>query len=286
MITLIVTQLTNGLISGVLLTLIAMGMALTFGLLKVLNLSHAAVYTVGAFIGFTIYGVCGNFWIAMILATITAGALGAILEILFIRKVYKNPVLGFLTTFGLLMGLTQAVRLIWGPGNQIAPQPSYLTKVVYLGFIPISSYKLFAGLVGTSIMLGMWFFIKKSNIGLIIRASLDNKDMVDSFGINSSRICSWVFGMGSAIAGLCGVLGSPIFGLYPDVGSRMLVLCFVVVVMGGLGSIRGAMLAGPIIGIVISLTALISPGFSSAIIFIMMAGILLIKPTGFFGDRL
>ena len=159
-------------------------------------------------------------------------------------------------------------------------------KVIYLGFVPISSYRLFAILMGTAIMVGMWFFISRTNVGLIVRASLDNKDMVNAFGINSSLIFTFVFGLGSAIAGVCGVLGAPIFGLFPDVGGQMLVLCFVVVVMGGLGSIRGAMLAGPIIGIVISFTALISAGFSNVIIFILMAAILLTKPMGFFGDRL
>ncbi len=283
---LIFTQLINGLVSGALITLVAVGVALTFGLLRVVNLSHAAIYTLGAYIGLTTFQLSGNFWIGMILAAIVAGLVGAFLERLCIRQAYQYPVLGFLITFALLMGLTQTIRVIWGPGNQLAPQPAYLMKVVYLGFIPVSSYRLFAILLATCIMAGMWVLIKKTNIGLIVRASLDNKAMVDSFGINSSLIFTFIFGLGSAIAGVCGVLASPIFGLFPDVGTQMLVLCFVVVVMGGLGSIRGAMLAGPIIGVVISFTALVSPGFSDAVIFILMAGILLAKPTGFFGDRL
>ena len=283
---LIITQLISGLTSGVLLTLIAIGIALTFGLLKVVNLSHASIYTLGAYIGFTTFKVCGNFWIALVLGAVIAGVVGGIFERLCIRKVYEYPVLGFLVTFALMMGLTQAIRLIWGPGNQLAPQPAYLMKVVYLGFIPISSYRLFTVAIGSAIMVAMWFLISKTNIGLIVRASLDNRDMVDSFGINSSRIFMLVFGMGSAIAGMCGVLASPIFGLFPDVGGQMLILCFVVVVMGGLGSIRGAMLAGPIIGVVISFTTLISAGFSYAVIFILMAIILLTKPMGFFGDKL
>src|SRR3972149_3643262 len=283
---LIITQLISGLTSGVLLTLIAIGVALTFGLLKVVNLSHAAIYTLGAYIGFTTVKLTGNFWIALVLGALIAGGVGVLFERLCIRKVYEYPVLGFLITFALMMGLTQAIRMIWGPGNQLAPQPAYLMKVVYLGFVPISSYRLFAILVGIAIMVAMWFFISKTNIGLIVRASLDNKDMVNAFGINSSLIFTFVFGLGSAIAGLCGVLGSPIFGLFPDVGGQMLVICFVVVVMGGLGSIRGAMVAGPIMGLVISFTSLISAGFSSAVIFILMAAILLTKPNGFFGDRL
>jgi len=286
MLLLIITQLISGLTSGVLLTLIAIGIALTFGLLKVVNLSHAAIYTLGAYIGFTTFKVCGNFWIAMILGGIIAGVVGVLFEKFCISKVYEYPVLGFLITFALMMGLTQTIRLIWGPGNQLAPQPAYLMKVVYLGFVPISSFRLLAILVGIVIMVSMWFFISKTNIGLIVRAALDNKDMVNAFGINSSIIFTFVFGLGSAIAGICGVLGSPIFGLYPDVGGQMLVLCFVVVVMGGLGSIRGAMLAGPIIGVVISFTTLISAGFSNAVIFILMAIILLTKPMGFFGDKL
>ncbi len=283
---LIISQLISGLVSGVLLTLIAIGIALTFGLLKVVNLSHGAIYTLGAYIGLTTVRLCGNFWLGLVLGGVIAGVVGVIFERFCIRKVYEYPVLGFLVTFALMMGLTQAIRLIWGPGNQLAPQPAYLMKVVYLGFIPISSYRLFAVAVGIVIMVAMWFLISKTNIGLIVRASLDNRDMVDSFGINSSRIFMLVFGMGSAIAGMCGVLSSPIFGLFPDVGGQMLILCFVVVVMGGLGSIRGAMLAGPIIGVVISFTTLISAGFSYAVIFILMAIILLTKPMGFFGDKL
>lgn len=283
---LIITQLISGLTSGVLLSLIAIGIAMTFGLLKVVNLSHAAIYTLGAYIGFTTVKLTGNFWIALVLGGLIAGVVGVIFERICIRKVYEYPILGFLITFALMMGLTQAIRMIWGPGNQLAPQPAYLMKVVYLGFIPISSYRLFAILIGIAIMLGMWFFISKTNIGLIVRASLDNKDMVNAFGINSALVFTFVFGLGSAIAGLCGVLGSPIFGLFPDVGGQMLVICFVVVVMGGLGSIRGAMLAGPIMGLVISFTSLISAGFSNVVVFILMAVILLTKPMGFFGDRL
>jgi branched-subunit amino acid ABC-type transport system permease component len=283
---LIISQLISGLVSGVLLTLIAIGVALTFGLLKVVNLSHGAIYTLGAYIGLTTVRVCGNFWLGLVLGGVIAGVVGVIFEKFCIRKVYEYPVLGFLTTFALMMGLTQAIRLVWGPGNQLAPQPAYLMKVVYLGFVPISSYRLFAVVVGVAIMIAMWLLISKTNIGLIVRASLDNRDMVDSFGINSSRIFMFVFGLGSAIAGMCGVLASPIFGLFPDVGGQMLILCFVVVVMGGLGSIRGAMLAGPIIGVVISFTTLISAGFSYAVIFILMAIILLTKPMGFFGDKL
>ena len=283
---LIVTQLISGLVSGVLLTLIAIGVALTFGLLKVVNLSHGAIYTLGAYIGLTTVRMCGNFWIGLLLGAVIAGVVGVIFERFCIRKVYEYPVLGFLVTFALMMGLTQAIRVVWGPGNQLAPQPAYLMKVVYLGFVPISSYRLFAVLIGAVIMVAMWLLISKTNIGLIVRASLDNRDMVDSFGINSSRIFMFVFGLGSAIAGMCGVLASPIFGLFPDVGGQMLILCFVVVVMGGLGSIRGAMLAGPIIGVVISFTTLISAGFSYAVIFILMAIILLTKPMGFFGDKL
>ena len=283
---LILTQLINGLVSGVLITLVAMGVALTFGLLKVVNLSHAAIYTLGAYIGLTVFQLCGNFWLGMLLAAVVAGLVGVILERVCIRQAYQYPVLGFLVTFALLMGLTQLIRIIWGPGNQLAPQPAYLHEVVYLGFVPVSSYRLFAILVATCIMAAMWLFISRTNIGLIVRAALDNKAMVDSFGINSSLIFTFVFGLGSAIAGACGVLGSPIFGLFPDVGAQMLLLCFVVVVMGGLGSIRGAMVAGPIIGVVISFTALVSAGFSDAVIFILMAGTLLAKPTGLFGDRL
>ena len=135
-------------------------------------------------------------------------------------------------------------------------------------------------------MAAIWIFLKKSNIGLIVRASLDNKNMVDSFGINSSFIFTLVFGMGSGVAGLCGVLGSSIFGLYPDVGNTMLVICFIVITIGGFGSIRGAMLAGPIIGVIMSLVSLISAGFTQVVMFLFLAGVLLMKPEGFFGDKL
>jgi branched-chain amino acid transport system permease protein len=284
--TLLLTQLINGAISGVLLSLVAIGMALTFGLLKIVNLSHAGVYTLGGYIGFTTYHICGNFWVAMILAGIVTGFVGIMFERLCIRQVYKDPVLGFLITFALLLGITQAIRIIWGPGNKIAPQPLYLMKVVYLGPIAISRYRLFCGIVGICIMAALWVFIKKTNLGLIVRASLDNKDMVDSFGINSSFVLTLMFGLGSAIAGVCGVLAAPVFGLYPDIGGHLLVLCFVLLTIGGLGSIRGAMVAGPIIGIVVSFTTLVSAGFSYAMIFAFMAVLLLVRPLGIFGDRL
>ncbi len=283
---LIVTQLISGLTSGVLLSLIAIGIALTFGLLKVVNLSHAAIFTLGGYIGLATFRYCGNFWLAIALGALIAGVVGVIFERVCISRVYDDPVLGFLVTFALMMGLTQAIRMIWGPGNQLSPQPAYLMKVIYFGAVPVSSYRLFAILAGLVIMGAMWLFISKTNIGLIVRATLDNKDMVNAFGIRSATVLTIVFGLGSGIAGACGVIGAPIFGLFPDVGGQMLVSCFVVVVMGGLGSIRGAMVAGPIIGVVTAFTALISAGLSNVVVFVLMAVILLVKPMGFFGDKL
>jgi branched-subunit amino acid ABC-type transport system permease component len=283
---LIIMQLVSGLTSGILLSLVAIGIAVTFGLLKVVNLSHGALYTLGGYIGLTTFHLCGNFWIAIVLGGVIAGMVGVLFERLCISKVYQHHTLGFLITFALMIGLTQAVRIVWGPGNQVAPQPASLMKVVYLGFVPIPSYRLFAISMGMALMAAVWLFISNTNLGLIVRATHDNKDMVNAFGINSARVFTFVFGLGSAIAGMCGVIGAPIFGLSPDVGTQILVLCFVVVIMGGLGSIRGAMLAGPIIGVVISFTTLIDAGLSNGVIFMLTAIILLIRPTGFFGDKL
>lgn len=283
---LIIGQLLNGLVSGLVLVLVGMGLTLTLGLLRVINLAHAALFTVGAYLGFSTLALTGNFYLAAVVALLGGIIVGGVLEVFFIRRVYRDPDLSLLLCFGILLGLTEIVRIIWGVSPQVVSIPEGLSGVVYVGVVPISIYRLFA--IGTSIAIatGVWVFLKKTATGLIVRAILDNREMVEAFHINTSRVLLTVFAMGSGIAAIAGFIGAPIFGVFPDVGMNLLVLVLAVVLLGGVGSFRGILIAGPLVGITIASVTLVSSALSYVTIYVLMALFLLFRPRGILGGKL
>ena len=283
---LIIGQLLNGLVSGFVLVLVGMGLTLTLGLLRVINLAHAGLFTVGAYLGFSTLALTGNFYLAAVVALLGGILVGGVLEVFFIRRVYRDPDLSLLLCFGILLGLTEIVRSIWGVSPQVVSIPEGLSGVVYVGVVPISIYRLFA--IGTSIAIatGVWVFLKKTATGLIVRAILDNREMVEAFHINTSRVLLTVFAMGSGIAAIAGFIGAPMFGVFPDVGMNLLVLVLAVVLLGGVGSFRGIIIAGPVVGIIIAAMTLVSSALSYVTVYVLMALFLLFRPRGILGGKL
>ena len=283
---LILDQLVMGLAYGMILALVALGLSLIFGLMEVINFAHGAFYAFGAYLAFFVIGLIGNFWVALFIGAILVGVLGGVVERFLVRRVYVEPVKSLLLMFGVMLALLQCIRFIWGVAYQPFSYPRELLFTISAGPITVSGYRVFIIIIAAAVSCALWLFLKKTPVGLIIRAGIQDRDMVRILGIDISRIFTLVFALGIAIGGFAGVLAAPMMGLYPEVGLEILVISFVVVVVGGMGSIRGSILSGIIIGEATSLCTLVYPPGSYVIPYIIMAIFLLTRPTGLLGGRL
>ena len=283
--TAIVMQLFTGLSLGMLYILLALGLSIVFGLLTVVNFAHGAMFMWGAYAGVSTLAITGNFWLALIAAPLIMGLYGLAVEKVLIRPLYGRDInYPLLLTFGLQFIMIEIVRIFWGTSDYPFAAPESLSmplNVLDVFFFP--SYRLFVIALTLVICIILWFFLEKTNLGLIIRAGTRDPLMVRALGIDMSRIWWVVFGIGSALAGLAGILSAPIRSVFPEMGVAMLVECFVVVVIGGMGSLKGAILAGIIMGEASALTTLFYPQMADIVIFLVMAVVLLIRPSGLFG---
>ena len=283
--TAILMQLFTGLSLGMLYVMLALGLSIIFGLLTVVNFAHGAMYMWGAYAGVATVAITGNFWLGLIIAPLVIGGYGLIIEKGVIRPLYGRDInYPLLLTFGLQFIMIEIVRIFWGTSDQPFSAPQLLSMPVELfGRFYFPSYRLF--LIGVTIVvcIVLWFFLERTNLGLIIRAGTRESLMVRALGIDMNRIWWIVFGIGSALAGLAGILASPIRSVFPEMGISMLVECFVVVVVGGMGSLKGAILSGIIMGEAIAITTLFYPPMADIVIFLVMAVVLLIRPSGLFG---
>jgi branched-chain amino acid transport system permease protein len=278
-------QLFNGLILGSIYVLLSLGLSIIFGLLGIINFAHGAFYMLGAYFAYTITSyIWPNFWIAFIFAPIFMGLFGAACEVFLFRRLYDLPPLYImLFTFGLMMVLQDVIRMIFGSMGVPFNTPGSLTGAVNLGFMYYPKYRLFIIIVTSLCSLGVWLFLSKTRLGAIIRAGTDNSIMVDALGINISRMVTLVFGFGVGLAGLAGVLAAPIQNVTHLMGMDFLVDCFVVVVIGGMGSIAGSIIGGLIVGEIIALGIMIWPPIANTLIYLFMAALLLTRPRGLFG---
>lgn len=282
---LVIMQLFNGLILGSIYVLLSLGLSIIFGMLGVINFAHGAFYMLGAYTAYTITSyLCPNFWVAFIFAPIIMAAFGAACEVLFFRRLYRLPPLYImLFTFGLMMVLQDVIRMIFGSMGVPSGVPESLMGAVNLGFMYYPKYRLFLIIVTALCSAGVWLFLSKTRLGAIIRAGTDNSQMVDALGINISRIITLVFGLGVGLAGLAGVLAAPIQNVTHLMGMDFLIDCFVVVVIGGMGSIAGSIIGGLIVGEIIASGIIIWPPIANTLIYLFMAAFLLIRPRGLFG---
>lgn len=279
-------QMFMGFTLGSIFILMAIGFSLIFGMLTIVNFAHGAFYTWGAFLILFIVGNIGNFWIGLILVPILVGVMGLIIERTLIRRLYGLSIdYPLLLTFGLSMIMTEIIRVIWGFGDHPFNIPHLLQDPINLGLFFFPSYWLFVIAITWFILFVLWILLKKTELGLIIRAGSRDSIMVRTLGINISKIWLLVFGIGTSLAGLAGLLAAPMRSVYPEMGLGMLIECFVVVVVGGMGSLKGAICSGILMGLVVSLTTLIYPAMSNITIYIAMAVVLLVRPSGLFGER-
>ena len=280
------SQLFNGLVSGALLALISAGLTIVYGTLGVLNLAHGALFMLGGYAGFVAYQATGNFVIAVVGGTLFVGIVGIIFERVIVRFFYARPQEDqILVTFGAGIVLVELVRLGFGSLSQTVPAPVLVNPIVNLGFTIYPEYRLVAfGIVAVA-LAGLYLLLYRTRLGLVVRAGIEDATMVDMLGINIQRTFMVVFGIGAMAAGFAGVINAPIISITPNVGDDILIECFVVVVIGGVGSFPGAILGGIVAGEIMSLTSMINPSYSAVMLFAVMALVLIARPQGLFGTR-
>jgi branched-chain amino acid transport system permease protein len=284
--TALVAQVFTGLVLGGLFVLLATGLSLIFGLMTVVNFSHGALYMLGAYFGYTCIKYLGvSFWVALILAPIAVGVVGLLIARFLIRPLHgRSPDDPLLLTFGLSLVLIETVRLIWGRIGLTFDPPRALAGAVDLGFGFFPVYRVFVIAVTVVVLVALWLFLEKTNMGLIIRAGSRDALMVRALGFDLSRVWLFVFGLGVGLAGLAGVLAAPMRGVYAEMGVNMVIESFVVVVVGGMGSLVGAIVSGLLIGQVVGITTFFAPSLAEIMVFIFMAVVLLVRPSGLFGE--
>jgi branched-chain amino acid transport system permease protein len=281
-----VAQLLNGLVYGVLLFLIAAGLSLIFGLMNVVSLVHGSFFMLGAFCGLSIFKVTGSFWLALILAPIPVIILGVLMELLFLRPLYRRGHLDqVLLTFGFTFVFLDLVQTLWGRTVLRLPVPDALQGTVQIGIGVFSAYRLCLIGFGFAIALLLWLFLERSRIGAMVRAGVDDAVMAAGLGANIPALFTGIFGLGVALAALGGIAAAPVIGLYPGMDSEILIPAFIVIVIGGMGSLRGAFVGSLLIGIADTFGKAYFQSIALFLIYLAMTAVLLIRPQGLFGIK-
>lgn len=283
---LLVGALLNGLVTGMIYALMGIGLSLILGLLNIPNFAHGVLYALGAYFLFSVATGPLGFWAGLLLALLGVAAVGAAIEYFGVRRLYRvHPDYILLLTFGLSLIVTEVIILVWGPVGITFQPPPLLAGGVDLGITIYPKYRLIVMLVTAALVLACWLFVERTKYGAIIRAGIEDREMASALGINIRRVFTVTFAAGAGLAGLGGAMMVPVRGLLPSMGIDILPFAFVVVVLGGLGSLPGAILAGLLVGVVQSLmTALWAPGADISV-FTMMALGILARPQGLVGKR-
>jgi branched-subunit amino acid ABC-type transport system permease component len=281
-----VEQLLNTAALSALLFLVSVGLSLVFGILRVVNFAHGMFYMLGAYVGFSIASRSGSFWLALALAPPLVGLIGAAIESTTLRFIYRRPpIYQVLLTFGLSLILEEAVRIVWGATAQAVDPPAWLAGSVTLGATVYPTYRLFLITVGAVVGGGLWLFLKTTRAGLVIRAVAQNGEMAGCLGTDVSRVRTAVFGLACALAGLGGVVAAPMLTAYLGMGIGVIVEAFVVVVIGGLGSIGGSIVGSLIVGAAQTWGGFFISEVAMAIMYAVMAAVLIFRPWGLFGNE-
>ena len=278
-------QLLIGLINGAFYALLSLGLAVIFGLLNIINFAHGAQYMMGAFcawLGLTYLGL--NYWAALLLAPVVVGASGILVERFLLRRIKKlDHVYGLLLTFGVALLLEGAFRQGFGAMGLPYAIPDQLQGRQNLGFMSLPNYRAWVIVVSVTVCAATWLAIEKTKLGAYLRAATENAPLVQAFGVRVPRMMTLTYGFGVGLAGLAGVMAAPIYQVSPLMGSNIIIVVFAVVVIGGLGSISGAIVSGFLLGLAEGLTKVFYPQASSTVIFLVMAVVLIVKPAGLFG---
>ena len=283
-VSLLLSQLMTGIAQGAVYALLALGLSLIFGMLTVVNFAHGAFFMVGAFLGVYFFGLTGSFWFSLVLTPVAVGCFGMLVERFLVRPLYGRGIdYPLLLTFGLSYVMVEAMRIAFGIEGLPTSTPESLRGAVNLGFGFFPKYRLFLIAATALVVVALWLFLERTRYGLIIRAGSRDPEIVRVLGVDVSRVWLLVFGIGTGIAGLSGALAAPTRAVNPEMGITVLAEAFVVTVVGGMGSLPGAVLAGLLVGVVSSMTSLWAPAYAELSIFVLMAVVLLIRPQGFFG---
>jgi len=280
-------QLLIGLINGSFYAMLSLGLAVIFGLLNIINFTHGAQYMMGAFCAWFLLNKLGmGYWWSLALAPVAVGAFGMLIERTMLKQLYKlDHLYGLLLTFGLALILQGLFRQEFGSSGQPYAMPSQLAGGQNLGFMFLPNYRAWVIVASLVTCLATWFVIEKTKLGAYLRAATENPTLVQAFGINVPRMITLTYGFGVALAGLAGVMAAPIYQVSPLMGADLIIVVFAVVVIGGMGSILGAIVTGFALGIIEGLTKVFYPEASNTVIFIVMAIVLIIKPAGLFGTQ-
>ncbi|MDM8165091.1 branched-chain amino acid ABC transporter permease [Roseovarius sp.] len=301
---LILIQLLNGLQLGVILFLIAAGLTLVFGVMGFINLAHGVQYMLGAYLAVYLYGLTGSFMAALVLALPLALLLGLVLEFLVFRHLYDRDHLSqVLATFGVILFLNQLMKVLFGPASLSVPPPAFLDfSFTLVDGLLYPAYRVALIVAGLLVALGLWLVITRTRVGMLIRAGATNPDMVSALGVNVRRLFLIVFGFGAMLAGFAGVMAAPLYSVEPGMGDNLLIVAFVVIIIGGAGSIRGAFVAALLVGLVDTLGRTlvtdglrlvmdpssanqIGPAIASMLIYVLMALVLFWRPEGLFAPK-
>ena len=278
-----VINLLNGFSFAMVLFLLAAGLTLIFGLLRVINLAHGSFYLLGGYVGLAVMQATGSFVAALLAAFLAMAVLGAVLQHVCLARLYKQDLPQALLTLGILFVIADVAFLWWGGNPQLLPQPEMLQGGTRLFGIPYPIYRLFLIVMGIAAAVLMWLFIERTKFGAVVRAGMDDEEMLRGIGINAPLVFTAILALGAGLAGAAGVLGAPMLGLYPGADFEVLLLAFVVVTVGGLGSIKGAFLASILIGLIDNFGTIWFPQFSLFTIIVPMVVVLALRPTGLMG---
>ena len=299
--TLFIEQCLNGLQFGLLLFMLAAGLTLVFGIMDLVNLAHGSLYMIGAYLAATFTAFTGSFLLGAVLALFGTLLVGMVVELVAMRRLYGRDHLDHvLGTFGLILFFDESVRLIWGPEGMILPLPSWLNaSIELLPGVQYSAYKFSIIVVSLLVAIGLYVLVMRTRIGMLIRAGASNREMVGALGVNIQFLYTLVFGLGAALAGLAGLMQAPILTVQIGMGENILILAFVITVIGGIGSVRGALVAALLVGFIDTLgrsylpdllrellspaaASTLAPSLSSMLIYLLMAVVLIFKPEGLF----
>ncbi|SFE98738.1 branched-chain amino acid ABC transporter permease [Alteribacillus iranensis] len=279
----VLTNLLSGLTYGMLLFLMAAGLSIIYGLMRIINLAHGSFFILASYVAYTFIRSGMNFWIGLVLAVIVIVLLAFVIEKFLISKVQSSETDQVLLTLGLIFVLGDLSLWIWGGDFLSVPVPGILNFSIEVGEIYFPAYRLFVLFVGILFAVLLWYFENKTKIGMVVRAGVDDMKMVSALGFNIKLMFTGVFLFGAGLAAIGGVLGGPILGMYPTMEYEILVNSLIVVIIGGLGSWKGAFIGAILVGLVDVFGKLYVPTFSMALIFVLMVVILMFKPTGLFG---
>jgi len=280
-------QLMLGLVNGSFYALLSLGLAVIFGLLGIVNFAHGAFYALGAFVAlFGLQRLGVNYWEALLLAPLAVGLLGILTERILLRRLRGlSPLYGLLLTFGLALVIEGTLREAFGASGQSYPVPPALQGAINLGFMILPLYRAWVILVSVVVCFSTWFVIERTRLGSKLRAATENAPLLQAFGVNVPLLIAATYGGGVALAALAGVLSAPVILVTPTMGSSLVIVVFAVVVIGGMGSILGAIVSGLLLGVVEGFTKVLYPEASNIVVFVIMALVLILRPAGLFGKE-